>query len=255
LAGENGTKIKNGALLKKQAAIIESGDEITIGRTRFRLYLGDHPVKPTQQIGFFTISSQLVERGSVAFLLTLFAIAGIVWADYVGHPGPKYWESSWIAPITGYLTLALFYSGLLGIFNYYKYKNIYFRRNLAVFNLAAYLVMIIDYYEPYMKFLLMGSVAQTIIGILSIFVILTGVMSLNVRMTKNALGKKDLAYITGIALIITILSLVDNFTSDKFSSHPRYPGTLVPNVEPSDPVKFDTFIEESTKEIFQHDEE
>ncbi len=253
LASENGTQINGETTLRDQGARIASGEEICIGKTKLKFVLPEHPVEPARRLGSLVVLRQFLDRSSVAIGLSLLAAALTAWLVYVAGPGEKFWDSETLSAIVGYLAIAGFYAGIVGLICYVKLHRAYFKRHLAVFNIGMLVSFVYSSGEPFLMFWISSGGILAVAKYFPTLVFMTAMFWASARLTKDLVKWADLAKLTSIALLFILLSAwgSQDFRFE-FSGNPSYPANLAPYLEPmSEPEPFTDFLEKSGPKLYK----
>ena len=252
-ASVNGTHLKEGIVLKNQSAKFESGDEISIGKTKLKLLLPGHPVQPTRIMDRMTPVRQFFDRRSMAIGFSLLAMLLFNWMTYLEEPTGKFWQKEIFFVGIVYLIIAAIYAGILGLISYFKIHKVYFKAHLAVFNAATVLSFIYFMIDPFLYFWILENnvvvILDTVINFGIMFLMLWASMSL----IKDFLTRGDIVKLMVISLLLNVPNLfVDGGFQFGFSGKPTYQTRMTPYLKPlSEPLSLDAFLKKSGHKLFK----
>ena len=253
LASENGTKINGRGALKDRVAKIQSGDEILIGKSKFKLLLPDHPVEPAKPMDKFMALRTFVDRKFVAISLTLLTVVAMVASAYLSEPSDKFWKNTFFSLVVGYLFMGFLYSCTIGWIINFKFHKGFFKRHFAVVNTVALVSIVYSVLNPFLLFWVFSVDVSEFLNYMAMFLFLLGMFWLSLRLTKDIPTRRDFIRLASIALSITIFSAwgADAINLD-FSSKPSFTSHLSPYLGPlTEAMPLDNFLLESGKELFK----
>jgi len=253
LASENGTKINGSGAFKDRVAKIQSGDEILIGKSKFKLLLPDHPVEPAKPMDKFMALRTFVDRKIVAIGLTLLTVVVMVAFSYLSAPSDKFWKSTFFNLVAGYLFMAFFYSCTIGWIINFKFHKGYFKRHFAVVNAAELITILIGALNPFLYFWIFNKGVIQILGYTATFIMTLAMFWVSLRLTKDIPTRGDFVRLASIALSLTILVAWGSGAINlDFSTKAIFSSELAPYLGPlTEAMSLDNFLLESGKELFK----
>lgn len=253
-ASENGTRIKEGIVLKNQGAKFESGDEISIGKTKLKLFLPGHSVGPTRVMDRVTPVRQFFDRWSMAVGFSLTAMLLFNWMAYLEGPTGKFWKPQVFLLGAVYVIMALIYAGILGLISYFKIHKVYFKAHMAVFNAVTVLSFIYFMIDPFLYFWILDNNVVAILDMVLNFGIMFLMLWASMSMIKDFLARGDLIKIATISLLFALPSIfLEGGIQFGFSAKPSYQTKMTPYLKPlSEPLSLDAFLRNSgRKKLFK----
>jgi len=253
LASENGTNINGSGVLKDQVGEVHSGDEIIIGKSKLKLLLPDHPVEPAKPMDKLMALRSLLDRKTVAIGFTLLAVAITVGVSYLSAPSDKFWKSTFISLVVGYLFMGFLYSCVVGWIINFKFHNGFFKRHFAVVNTVAFVSIMYSAVNPFLFYWVFNVDVYAFLIYMAMFLMLLGMFWMSLRLTKDISTRGDFMRLASIAICLTIFSAwgADAIDFD-FSSKPSFTSHLAPYLGPlTEPMSLDSFLQESGKDLFK----
>lgn len=253
LASENGADIGKGEILKDQTVKFASGDEICIGGTKLKLYLGSHPVGPARHLDKLLTIGKIFDRWPVAIGLSLMALSVTVWASYMEMPSGKFWEEEFYGVVIGYFSTAFFYTLLAGYIIYLKINKAYFRRHLAISNIGTLVSAFYVFINPAIFFWIFHEGLLTFLNRAIFFGIILAMLWASIKLTKEFVNKRDFAGVLMITLTLTLLTAwSQKEIQQEFSEKPSFPAIMAPYLKPiSEPAPINDFLKEAGEELFR----
>ncbi len=252
LASENGTRVNGTHHLKDQSLKVESGDEIFIGRSVFRLLLADHPVGPALRMDAWVALRQHCDKGWFPNYLTLAITALGVWFGYMGSPGGSFWKESFVPLFIAYIGSIHFFAICLSGLAYHNFRRVFYLRNLMVAGVGTLISLFYEQIEPFLYFwILSPGVVVTLDLLFSIFIFALMFWA-SLRLSGDVIFLKDKIRIASLAVIFSLLiAYVNKDIHPGFVEDPKYHTHIAPWLGPIfEPTPLDTFIEQSGKKLF-----
>lgn len=252
LASENGTRVNGETTLQDQGAKIASGDEISIGKTKLKFVLPDHPVEPARRMDTFLALRQFLDKRSVAIVYTLVVLAITVWMSYLGEPTERFWKANSFELILAFLVGTGLYVAVIGLICYIKLRKPYFKRHLAVFNTFSLVGLFYEKWEPFLFFWVSHYNFLIFAKYTIHFGFLLVMFWASVKLANKFVGWIDMVKLSVVALALVLMTGwgAKEIRLD-FSGDPSYPSDLAPYLEPwSEPESFEEFLEKSGPKLY-----
>ncbi len=252
LASENATQVNGKPKFKGGTVKVNSGDIISIGRTRLKLLLADHPVEPAKPLDYFMSFRDFIDRPWVPFGFSFCLIAVAEWLAYQGSPGDRFWNQEFYSTLMGYSAWILSIAGLLSLYTFFKYKKSYFVRNLVVSNIGLFLTVVLSELDPFIYFWILDEVWIQVLDYATGYIILTGIFWASVRLTKDTIGWRDLIRLSIIPFILlSLIAFSENTNEFDFNKNkPSYHDKIAPGMSPLfEPLTLDEFLKQGGQEF------
>ncbi|MEK9629566.1 MAG: FHA domain-containing protein [Nitrospinota bacterium] len=247
LTSENGTEIEGGTILKSQSAKIGSGEEVCIGKTRFKVFLPDHPVHPAKFKDKLNALRNALDSGWVALVSSLIVCGLYILFHYFDEPSEKFWKKEvWVAVFI-YLFIVFIYVGILGLISYLKFHRPYFNRHLAVANLGGIYSLFFMHFETFILFWVTNNSVEIFIVLVSSFVTTLAMLWASSRLTKDTFKAGDWVRLSIAAVILTLPALLmEDSVRLSYSGDLKNKPMLAPYLKPlSEPVSLESFLDNS----------
>jgi pSer/pThr/pTyr-binding forkhead associated (FHA) protein len=251
LGSENGVKVNDNPSIQDQIISIESGDIVSIGKTRLRIVLSSHQVEPTRVLNKSINKYKSLDH-PWAPVLSYLIFAGILsWFEYMKNPGEIFWENKIIGIATGSAIMGLIFSGIFSAYTHYKYKKSFFSKNIVIANLGLSALFLQDQFSPFISFWILDEDWVKILDLMTGFVFMLAILWMCMRLVKDSIGWRDTAQLAWIPLIIVVIiaSRSDEFKLG-FQNKPVYDKVLALGMKPLfEPLRLDEFLEAGAQEF------
>ncbi|PIQ99135.1 MAG: hypothetical protein COV66_14750 [Nitrospinae bacterium CG11_big_fil_rev_8_21_14_0_20_45_15] len=251
LASENGVKVNDNPSIQDQTISIESGDIVSIGKTRLRIVLSSHPIEPTRVLNKSINKYKSLDHPWAPVLSYLIFTGLLLWFEYMKNPGEIFWEKKIIGIATGSAIMGLIFSGLFSVYTHYKYKKSFFSKNIIIANLGFAALFIQDQFSPFISFWILDEDWVKILDLMTGFVFMLAILWMCMRLVKDSMGWHDTAQLAWIPLVIVVIiaSRSDEFKLE-FQNKPVYDKVLALGMKPLfEPLSLDEFLEAGALEF------
>jgi len=252
LASENGVKVNENEFIQAKTISIQSGDIVSIGKTRLRIVLSNHQVEePTRVLNKSTNKYKFLDHSWAPVLSYLIFAGTLLWFEYMKNPGEIFWEKKILGIALGSAIMGLIFSGFFCVYTHYKYKKSYFSKNIIIANLGFTALFLEDQISPFISFWIMNEDWVKILDLLTGFVFTLAIFWMCMRLIKDRMGWRDTAPLAWIPLIIVVMvaSRSDEFKLG-FQNKPVYDKVLALGMKPLfEPLSLDEFLEAGSREF------
>lgn len=224
---ENGVFV-NKHLMALAKARLSSGDEITIGRTIFRVLSPSHPVEPTILLARATKFLGVISQTRNAWCLLLAAALLYFLADYL--------KSSKELPLVNLslgsvfiIIVILIASGIWGFIGHLVKNKSRFVQQLSVFSIFFSLLLVVNYVGSCVGYLTSSIMAMAASGAILLFGLLFFLLTMNLRIATNISPRKRMISGGTISFFIIAVGILIGIANKlEFNPKPEYYAGLQP---------------------------
>jgi pSer/pThr/pTyr-binding forkhead associated (FHA) protein len=251
LGSDNGAKVNENQSIQAKTIPIQSGDIVSIGKTRLRIVLSSHQVEPTRVLNKSTNKYKSLDHPWAPVLSYLIFAGILLYFEYMKNPGEIFWEKKIIGIAMGSAFMSLIFSGLFSVYTHYKYKKSFFAENIIIINLGFSALFIEDQLSPFISFWILAEDWVKILDLMTGFVFLLTILWMCMRLVKDNMGWRDTAQLAWIPLVIVVIiaSRSDEFKLG-FQNKPVYDKVLALGMKPLfEPLSLNEFLEAGAREF------
>lgn len=253
LASKNGTQVNGTPKIHDKTVAVNSGDVISIGRTRFRVLLPNHPVESTKKMDRFMAFRDFIDRPWVPIVFSLAVIATGTWMGRMVDPSDSFWKKEFYSIVIGFAASILSFAGLLSLYTFFKYRKSYFVRNLVIADIGLFLGLILEGIDPFIYFWILNETWMQALDYIINFIITLGMFWASARMAKDSLTWREAFGLVWVPLILVLIAGYGKSSNQMgFQNDPIYHSKLAPGMGPLfEPQSLEEFLNDGARE-FQH---
>jgi|GEM_PF-2297717 len=251
LSSENGILVNNIPENESGTVEVKSGDIISLGTTRLKIFSPEHPVEPARILNKPSDAQLAIDKPIFPFLSYFMFLGAVAWFGYMKLPGEIFWEKKIVSIVLGSIVMSLGASGAFSLYTFYKYKKSFFARNLVIINIGMTLIAIFDKLQPFLFFWALNPNLTRIMDLTFGFIFMLAILYVCMKFVKESMEWRDLMHLGWVPLIIVLMVALrsDEFRLG-FHSKPVFHKTMAPGLSPLiEPLNIDEFLKEGALEF------
>lgn len=206
---------------------LSSGDEITVGRTRLKVFSADQPVEPTHKLAL----SNWLSLESVGVLLPLATLVGVSILDLVVNYYYQSTDLKWLEQASSILTTAvicLVWAAAWAIAGKIVRHQHHFGLQLIVASLVSLVTTFLGIAGGVLAFQLNSAIASELIDWLVFGIALFILLKMNFLIATNVRNTSLAAVLHSTLLLGIVFGLTYSWDDDDFQAQPEHSEVLAP---------------------------
>ena len=232
----------NRQVIDDQEFDVQSGDQLTIGRTTFHLYAENHVMPEAKEFSFtnWLHNHKLKPLFALAMLLVLFSVT--LWMEYLQQTDQIKWGRLSVTAFA-MVFLAIVWASIWAVAGRFIKSNYYFFSHVFFTALALSLMVLLGSIYSYVDYVTSSVFAGEIVDWLVSILLFGLLVGFNIALVSYRPG----AFKKGVAASIVIygaIGLLQYLYQDDYSNVPEHSNTMKPAYVPvPPPVNIETYID------------
>jgi hypothetical protein len=217
----------NNEQVNGESTPIQSGDAVTIGRTRLSIYSAEHPVERTRKL---VLSNWLAHDAKSIYIPIVFLLVVCLFDLVLGYfegSTDLQWEDVAYGELFASVLIVL-WAGLWALAGRLFRHQQHFGLQLGATATAFLLASLLGVLSGYLAYSFHSTVVDEVIGWISLFVVLTVLFRLNLIIATNIRDTLVVSVVLGAMVTFVIYGFVLLAEPDEFQNEPEFSATLKP---------------------------
>lgn len=246
--------VLNGEAVTADKVPVNSGDIITLGRTRIVIYAEDHPLEATRKLVLTSWMSRGVTRWLLPVLILMTVSSLLAFNEYQGLATALEWGKLASTSLIAVFAIVC-WAGIWALTGRLLRHQPQFLIQLLVSGLVAIILLLGSPFSEYVAYAVDSETLGYAVDMIFLYLVFTALLKFNLTHATNLRKTTSTALIVNACLFLFVFG-VYNFNKKDFTPYPDYPRLIKPPfARISRSHAIDEYLHEYSRQFSEVDEQ